>query len=102
MFLAKIHMTNAVGKMSDHPTRNPEIKSTLMPDGYLVLLDVRTDWAHVLNPMGAIAWEFCDGAHSTDDIVNEIATIMEVDSRQNLSQQVDLLLKELRATGLVQ
>lgn len=83
------------------PRRNPDVKTTLLPDGYVVLFSTKTDWAHTLNPTGALVWEFCDGQHSVDELVSEVAGLLAGSDRKLLRTEVELLLQELLAAGLV-
>jgi hypothetical protein len=84
-----------------HPKRNPDVKTTLLPDGYVVLFSIKTDWAHTLNPTGALVWEFCDGQHSVDELVSEVEGLLAGSDRKRLTTEVESLLQELLAAGLV-
>ena len=42
-------------------------------DGDLVLYDPVRDVVHTLNPTARQIWECCDGAHTGEDVVREIA-----------------------------
>ncbi|HEY9868319.1 MAG TPA: PqqD family protein [Candidatus Obscuribacterales bacterium] len=84
-----------------HPKRNPDVKTTLLPDGYVVLFSTKTDWAHTLNPTGALVWEFCDGQHSVDELVSAVAGLLAGSDPERLRTEVESLLQELLAAGLV-
>ena len=85
---------------SNFPRRRDGLKSTLLPDGYLVVVDESTEFAVTLNPLGSVIWEFCDGLHSTIDIVEELKELGAGESQEVLSA-VDSLVSELRASGLL-
>jgi hypothetical protein len=84
-----------------HPRRNPDVKSSLLPDGYVVLSCSKTDWAHTINPVGALVWEFCDGEHSLEQIAGEISGIIPGDQLPDLDQQISLFVDELLVSGLL-
>ena len=83
------------------PLRNPEIQTTLLPDGHVVLFSTKTDWAHTLNPVGAIVWEFCDGQHEAAHIVDEVVLLTGSDHAGQINGEVAALLDELTAKGLI-
>lgn len=85
-----------------NPRRNPEVKTTLLPDGYVVLFSTKTDWAHTLNPLGALVWEFCDGEHSVADIITELKELVCDLPEDGLSDQVNTFVTELLAGGLLE
>lgn len=82
-------------------TRNEEIKTTLMPDGHVVLFNSKTEWAQVLNPVGALVWEFCDGSTSLSDMTNEIGKLLEIHDTAILQDDINSLIQELLDLGLV-
>lgn len=85
--------------MNTKPQRNPEIETSLLPDGHVVLVSSKTDWAHTLTPTGALVWEFCDGTNSADEIVAKIQNIKEVPANPSLKDDVSTLLDELDEAG---
>ena len=84
-----------------YPLRNPAIKSTLLPDGYLVLFNTKTDWALTLNPSAALVWDFCDGAHSLPEIVAELAAATESADKAVLKAEVESLVQQLARDSLL-
>lgn len=84
-----------------HYQRNDEIKTTLMPDGHVVLFNSKTEWAQVLNPVGALVWEFCDGSTSVADMVDEIAGLLQVEDKSTLQNDINSLISELVKLGLI-
>ena len=84
-----------------YPTRNSDIKSTLLPDGHIVLFNTKTDWVHTLNPSGALVWEFCDGRHLTEEIVAELAAVTNSSDLTALKQQVSELIQLLCDQGML-
>jgi len=84
-----------------NPKRNPDIRTTLLPDGYVVLVSGKTDWAHTLNPLGAIVWEFCDGDNSIEKVVEQVGRLVPEKAGPNLRLEVETLLDELVDSGLL-
>jgi len=85
-----------------YPKRRIDLKSTLLPDGCLVIFDETTEWAHTVSPLGAMAWELSDGQHTTKEIVDEIIvlTAESLDKKQ-LEAEVLQLIAELSENGLL-
>ncbi len=81
--------------------RNDDIKTTLMPDGHVVLFNTKTEWAQVLNPMGALVWEFCDGCTSTTAMTDEIASLLQIEDASTLQNDINSLISEFLGLGLV-
>lgn len=82
--------------------RNDDIKTTLMPDGHVVLFNSKTEWAQVLNPVGALVWEFCDGCMSVPEMTGEIAGLLQVEDKSALQNDIKSLIGEFLGLGLVQ
>jgi hypothetical protein len=82
------------------PMRNTGLKSTLLPDGYLVIANKGTGEAVTLNPMGALIWEFCDGNNSIDDIVVELLAL-GAPAVPTLHEDIRSLLEEMGKSGLL-
>jgi hypothetical protein len=83
------------------PVRKNGLKSTLLPDGYLVITIESSNEAITLNPMGAAVWEFCDGQHPLSAIVEELVEL-GVPNSEGLNNDVSTLLDELLTTGLIE
>ncbi len=83
------------------PKRSAEIETTSLPDGYVVLVNPKTSWAHNLNPMAALIWEFCDGESSVDEIVSGIQAIPEIGEKPTLKSEVEGLIQQLDEDGFL-
>lgn len=81
--------------------RNPDIKTTLMPDGHVVLFSAKTEWAQVLNPTGALVWEFCDGDTPIESITSQIGGLLAITDIPELQKEINSLIKELLGSGLL-
>lgn len=83
------------------PTRNPNVQTKLLPDGHIVLFAQQHDWAHTLTPLGGIAWEFCDGQHSFDEIVDCVVETAGIQDSATIKTDLTKLFEELSGSGLL-
>jgi len=59
-----------------HPQARAEVEMHVLPDGSSLLFDPVESEGHVLSPIGALAWDYCDGALSCAEIAAEIAALI--------------------------
>ena len=83
------------------PLRNPDVQSKLLPDGHVVLFADQNNWAHTITPLAGIAWEFCDGRHSLEQIVENVKEIAGLDSSNSIKVEMSKLIEELYESGLL-
>ncbi len=69
-----------------------------VPDGYIVYQKER-DRVHYLNKTAAIIFEFCDGTHEADDVVEQVAKIFALDSSAH--DEIRAALDSLVTEGLI-
>src|SRR6476661_3290069 len=62
--------------MAAFPLRRADVETYLMPDGSCVLFDPRLGEGFTLNAAGALVWEYCDAALSTEEIAREVAALL--------------------------
>lgn len=86
--------------MLSKPKRNPDVETRFLPDGHVVLFSRKTNWAHTLTPLAAIAWEFCDGETAMDEIIVNVCSTAEA-SDANTKVQLVELIAELEQNGLL-
>jgi hypothetical protein len=48
----------------------------VLPDGSSLLFDPVNSEGHTLSPLGALTWDYCDGALSCQEIATEIAALI--------------------------
>lgn len=77
-------------------------KTTLLPDGYIAIFCGSTDRALTLPPVGALVWEFSDGELSTQEIVTEVAKLIEAEETAELRKQIQDLTNELESNGFLE
>lgn len=82
------------------PKRIPDVETKMLPDGHVVIFSKSSDWAHTITPLAAIAWEYCDGEHSVEQIVERVLEYANGDST-NLQPEISELLSDFAQSGLV-
>lgn len=66
-----------------------------------IILDTKVGKeVHQLNAVASLIWNLCDGLHTTEDIVNEVCLIFEV-QRVEAASDVDDLISELTKKSLL-
>jgi Coenzyme PQQ synthesis protein D (PqqD) len=83
----------------ERPRQHPEVETYLLPDGTCLLFDNRTEMGHVLNTVGALVWDYCDGTCTVDQIAGEVASLLPDTTATR--DQVRQLVSELRDLHLV-
>lgn len=87
--------------MNVKPQRDPGIETTALPDGHVVLVSKKTEWANTLTPLAAMVWEFCDGTNSVDEIISHIQAVPDLSLGTSLAKEVTELLDELDESGFL-
>ena len=62
--------------MGAFPLQRADVETYLLPDGSCVLFDPRLGEGFTLNAAGALVWEYCDAALSSDEIAREVAALL--------------------------
>jgi Coenzyme PQQ synthesis protein D (PqqD) len=89
-------------KMGDYPLQRADVETYLLPDGSCVLFDPRVEEGFTLNAAGALVWEYCDAALSTEEIAREVASLLPnepeayADGLAVISQLLELDLLDIR------
>jgi len=81
--------------------RNPDIETKILPDGHVVLFSAKNDWAQTVTPLAGIAWEFCDGSKSAEEIAQDVLATTNLESNIELKGQLISIIKEFEDNGLV-
>lgn len=85
--------------LKPNPTRAAVVLHEVLADGSAVLYHTTSRQLMTLNPTGALVWELCDGALSTDEIAAEVRSVFpEVPS---VDADVDAVLAQLRIRGML-
>lgn len=78
------------------------VESEELPGGEVVVLRPETGVAVVLNPMGGVVWDLCDGRRGAAQIADFIAAHAEGADPARVAADVEALVGSLRAQGLVE
>ena len=84
---------------TDLLVRRPEVDANPLPDQTVLLFQKDTSLAVPVNQSGAAIWEMCDGAHTVDQIVDNLAETYDQE-RSRIEQDVRAFLDELIAAGI--
>ena len=79
---------------------HPEVESNPLPDQTVLLFQKETSLAVPVNAEGAAIWKMCDGAHTVDQMVDNLTEIYDQE-RSRIDQDVRAFLGELVRLGLV-
>jgi hypothetical protein len=71
----------------------------ILPDASALLFDPVASEGHVLNPLGALIWDYCDGALDGEGIASEIIAL--VPAVPEIHDEVFKLLGEFSERGLL-
>lgn len=80
------------------PRRRENIETHLMPDGSALLYDPALGRSHVLNVIGSFIWEYCDGSLTSEQIAEELATLLP--QQPGIHTEALQTIAELEAQGL--
>lgn len=69
-------------------------------DGETVLLDLKSEQYFGLDEVGTRIWSLIEGGHSFDHMVEQLVSEYDA-SREQISTDLDDLLRELSAVGLI-
>ncbi len=86
--------------MGDFPLRRADVETYLMPDGSCVLFDPRLGEGFTLNAAGALVWEYCDAALSTEEIAREVASLLPNEPQAYTDGLA--VMSQLRELGLLE
>lgn len=81
------------------PQARPDVEAHVLPDGSCLLFDPIRCEGLALNLVGALVWDYCDGALTWDEIVSEIAALKP--DEPDLRNEVQEYLKAFTQNGLL-
>ena len=82
------------------PSRHPDVVSSHLAGGELVLLHLESGEYHELNPVGAAIWKLVDGTRTASGIASELRSRVE-DAPPDLESVVAGYLAQLRERDLL-
>ena len=78
------------------------VETVNLPGGELVARHPETGQALVLNAMGTIVWELCDGTLQAEEIASLIHERFPQEPLEQVAKDVEVLVQRLREVGLVE
>jgi hypothetical protein len=81
--------------------RRTEVEAHSLPDQSLLLFDTESATAIPVSESGRKIWEMCDGAHTVDGIVDDLAALYDAE-RIEIDQDTREFLTALAGHGLVE
>jgi hypothetical protein len=91
-----VDMRSSIGRS---PTARPEIEAYIVPDGTCFLYDPTRDEGFALDQLGALVWDYCDGATSREQIAAEVSALLP--NHSDLAERVNELLAMFATQGLL-
>lgn len=85
---------------SDQPKARSGIETYIVPDGTCFLYDPASDASYVLDQVGALVWDFCDGRSTVSGIITELSSLAPGD--EGMAARVASLLTEFATEGLLE
>jgi coenzyme PQQ synthesis protein D (PqqD) len=83
----------------DLPKARSGIETYIVPDGTCFLYNPASDASYVLDQVGALVWDFCDGNSSVSAIISELTALAPGDD--GMAARVTTLLTEFASEGLL-
>ncbi|HEY3451738.1 MAG TPA: PqqD family protein [Myxococcales bacterium] len=84
------------------PRRNPLLQAEDLPSGETVVVRPQDGQAVVLNTMGGVVWDLCDGRHAVEDIAAFICSQLRGAALESVTRDVQALTQQLVVAGLVE
>jgi hypothetical protein len=81
--------------------RRSDVEAHSLPDQSLLLFDQRTRTTIPVSESAREIWKLCDGSHTIDQIVDDLAVIYDVE-RQQLDRDAREFLELLEVNGFVE
>ena len=82
-----------------YPRRHKKIETRTIQGGQVVLRDRISNSSITLSPIAAMAWEFCDGLNTIDDIVESVGEL--IGNPEGLHSKIKQLLNQLAEAGFL-
>ena len=79
-----------------------DVRVRELPNGEAALMTPDDQVLILLNPLGAVVWELCDGQRALDEIVATLATQFTGVSVAKVTEDVARLVAELQRLGVLQ
>lgn len=94
------HDMTDISSLPALPKARAGVETYIVPDGTCFLYDAEHDISYVLDQVGALVWDYCDGATAVDVMIGEIATLLPGD--EGVTARVTSLLIEFASERLLE
>jgi hypothetical protein len=84
------------------PRRLPDLQAEDLPSGETVIVRPEDGKAVVLNAMGGVVWELCDGHHELGEIAGFICAQLADAPQSRVAEDVEALTQQLVEAGLLE
>jgi pyrroloquinoline quinone biosynthesis protein D len=86
---------------NDRPILRPTVDFRVLDDLSGVAVDLESEQAHALNPVGVAVLERCDGTLTVGEIVVEVCDIFDA-PREQITADVHAFMADLAARGMIE
>jgi hypothetical protein len=86
--------------MINHPKRRTDVHAESMPDGSMLLFDPVSMMGYPISASAGAIWQACDGAHSLEQIVNDLNSVYDASCNQ-IECDTIAFLEHLAQIGLL-
>jgi len=86
--------------MINHPKRRTDVHAESLPDGSVLLFDPVNMTGYPMSASAGAIWQVCDGAHSFEQIVNDLHSVYDA-GRDQIERDTTAFLEQLAEIGLL-
>ncbi len=84
------------------PARLPGVVSRDLPDGETAIMSVENDQVVLLNAIGGIVWELCDGTRDSVEMAQIIAERFDDLSAAQIRADIEAMVQRLHQAGMLE
>ena len=85
--------------LTNRPKARAGVETYIVPDGTCFLYDPTTDASYVLDQVGALVWDFCDGKTLVTTMIAEVSELAPTDD--GVAARVTGLVADFASEGLL-
>jgi pyrroloquinoline quinone biosynthesis protein D len=86
---------------NDRPVLRPTVDFRVLDDMSGVVVNLESEQAHALNPVGVAVLERCDGTLTVGEIVDEVCDIFDA-PREQIAADVHAFLADIAGRGMIE
>jgi pyrroloquinoline quinone biosynthesis protein D len=87
-------------ELNDRPVLRPTVEFRILDDLSGIAVDLDSEQAHALNPVGVAVLERCDGTLTVGEIVDEVCDIFDA-PREQIGADVRAFLADIAARRMI-